>query len=73
MSRGLYRGYNNLQILRWLADDEFVGTIDSRFNGTLACYGWSKGKGFMVYSIEEGHIMKLGTVDREAVFDISTP
>lgn len=30
----------------------------------VAGYGWSKGAGFMLYKIDEGHIEKMGTANR---------
>jgi hypothetical protein len=69
--RGM-RNFQNLKILNMIDEDEFVGTIDQHQKGhpyheTWACYGWSKGGSFFVYSIGNGHIEKLGTLKREFV------
>lgn len=67
----------------WLSDNEFIGTRTNvrRFrdpgDGMIheqevhtAIYGWSKnGKSFMVYTVSEGHIMKIGTIKRDALLD----
>lgn len=68
------RAYGNLRILSWLNENEFVGTIeylrkDISNREDTACYGWSKGAGFMVYKIDEGHIEKLGVIKRAELFD----
>jgi hypothetical protein len=36
---------------------------------TLACYGWTKGGNFFVYTISDGHIENLGSVPREELVD----
>jgi hypothetical protein len=64
-------------------NNHFVGTVkrkagyrDAHDNtkihyrdDTEACYGWSKGGSFFIYTIENGHIHKLGTVKRHVVLD----
>lgn len=70
----LYRNYVNIQVLKWIDDNHFVGTVDYRpsnpdYHSTNACYGWSKGGSFFIYMIEDGHIQKLGTVKRHVVLD----
>ena len=74
-----------ISVSTWLNDDEFIGTQQRRKryrdqNGIfqdedyhVAIYGWSKnGNSFMVYTINDGHIMKLGTVKRADLLDFRT-
>lgn len=67
----------------WLNDDEFIGvaTKTSRFStdggvnwqtqvGHTAVYGWAKpGKNFFIYTIQDGHIMKIGSMKRSELLD----
>lgn len=72
MAARLTRNYQYPTVAVWLDENEFVGTIEKWYgtNGKdgiseFACYGWSKGASFFVYTIVEGHIHKVGTVARE--------
>lgn len=78
----LYRGYHNIQPFSWTKRGiEFIGTIDREYPAissdgirkkiikTIPCYGWSKGGSFFIYTIDSGHISKLGTVKRNVVID----
>jgi hypothetical protein len=63
----LSRNYGNVEVLHWLTDNEFVGTVQrttQKFTETYACYGCSKGAGYFIYTIVDGHIEKIGTVPR---------
>jgi len=55
----------------WIDEDQFIGTIEYAHPrltpSTSACYGWTKGAGFFIYSIGSGHITKLGSVPRELI------
>lgn len=68
----IYRNYRNIDVLYWMGDDEFTGTIQwgypNREPQEYACYGWSKdGKTFFVYKIKQGHIERLGTLKRQEI------
>jgi hypothetical protein len=65
----LYRHYEKVTPLHWQDENHFVGTVDRAHPrlepATYACYGWSKGAGFFIYIISDGHIEKLGSIKRE--------
>lgn len=61
------RLYHNLNVHAWIDDNHLVGTIESKYGSTYACYGWSKGGSFFLYKISEGHIEKIGTVKRTEI------
>jgi hypothetical protein len=76
----MQRGYDNIKVLGWTDDNEFIGTIEHTYGRIVdgqpervtqdePCYGWSKGGSFFVYTIESGHIRKLGVVKRHVVLD----
>lgn len=75
----IQRNYE-LTTVFWLNDNEFTavaekdvkwghrnpdGSTDWQVNHVKdAIYGWSKGGSFFLYTIDQGHIQKLGTVKR---------
>lgn len=66
----LYRNYSNVVALQWIDDNHFVGIVTHHFSGTkymVAAYGWSKGAGFYIYTISNGHIEKLGSIKRDEI------
>lgn len=68
MTEIVHRG-GTLVIHHWLDDnsDEFIGQWTHHRYGTSAAYGWSKGAGYYLYTIGNGHIEKIGTVKRELI------
>jgi hypothetical protein len=65
----LFRNFRNVRPLDYIDDNHFVGTVEWHHphadkTRKFACYGWSKGGSFFVYTIENGQIEKLGTVKR---------
>ena len=72
MRNTLPRRYEIPKVLSWLSHNEFVGQVDRPGRAgieTLACYGWSKGAGFFIYTISDGHIEKIGSIDRQSLLD----
>lgn len=46
---------------------KYVATRNEEWKSVGACYGWSKGAGFFVYTIGDGHIEKIGSIKREEI------
>lgn len=54
-----------LKSLTWIDKDHFTCVWEHPYyTDGVGGYGWSKGGSFFVYTIQDGHISKLGTMKR---------
>jgi len=60
---------SNVKVFKWVDEDEIIGTVDIMYRGTMALYAWRKGGVWSLYTIEKGHILRIGTRKHDDLFD----